>query len=159
MNARFRVSIVGICIASLLSGCGSVTSGIAFSPPPGWTGTPAVFGHFQMWMKNGQQRDSAQILMLVKGSSSQTAANLTDLPPQYNRNMTMVKHGPVTMCGTQSGEQYTALGEGRDHKQMRIEMTTTVIGSDRYTAMYLRPAAMTPDAQAETAIHSLCPVK
>jgi hypothetical protein len=161
MNARllFGLPIVALCIAVLLTGCGSVTSGIAFSPPAGWTGTPAIFGRFQMWIKSGQQRDAAQILMLVKGRASDIHADFTNLPPQYSQNVTVYKHGPVTMCGTQNGEQFVAQGEDKNRKREQIEMTTTVIGDDRYVAMYLRPMTTPADTQAETAIHSLCPLK
>jgi hypothetical protein len=159
MNARFRLPIVALCVAAVLAGCGSVASGIAFSPPAGWTGTPALFGRFQMWMKSGEQKDTTQILMLFKGDPSQTPASFKDLPPQYDKNVTMLKRGPVTMCGTQNGEQFIGQGEDKNHKRSRIEMTTTVIGNTRYVAMYLRPSSTPADAQAEAAIHSLCPVK
>lgn len=118
-----------------------------------------MFGRFQMWMKSGQQKNTTQILMLVKGSASDTHANFNTLPPQYNKNVTVLKRSPVKFCGTQAGEEYIAQGEDQNNRRSQIEMTSTVIGNDRYIAMYLRPAAMTPDAQAESAIHSLCPVK
>jgi hypothetical protein len=159
MIARFRLPIVALCVAGALAACGSVTSGIAFSPPAGWTGTPAMFGRFQMWMKSGAQKDSTQLLMLVKGNTSDTRADFNMVPPQYNKDVTVLRRGPVKMCGTQDGEQIIARGKDRNNKPSEIEMTTTVIGSDRYIAMYLRPQAMPADTQAESAIHSLCPVK
>jgi hypothetical protein len=112
-----------------------------------------------MWMKSGAQKDSTQLLMLVKGNTSDTRADFNMVPPQYNKDVTVLRRGPVKMCGTQDGEQIIARGKDRNNKPSEIEMTTTVIGSDRYIAMYLRPEAMPADTQAESAIHSLCPVK
>jgi hypothetical protein len=158
MNARFRISIVALCIAALLGGCASVTSGLAFAPPSGWTGTPAMFGHLQMWMKSGQQKDTTQMVMLVKGDAKNTHSDFSAVPSQYSRNTNVISRGNVKLCGTQQAEQLVAEGTDRDGKRSRIEMVSTVIGSDRYIAMYVRPASMPADATAESAIHSLCPL-
>lgn len=158
MNARFRMPIVTLCIAGVLAGCASVTSNIAFRPPAGWIGTPAMLGRLQMWIKSGQQKDSMpQMLMLVKGNKSDTHADFNNLPPQYSKNLHVLRHGNMKLCGTQPAEQFVAQGTDNNGKRAQIEMTTTVIGKDRYVAMYIRPVSMAADPQAETAIHSLCP--
>lgn len=158
MNARFRISIVALCIAGMLAGCGSVTNGLAFSPPSGWTGTPAMFGHLQMWMKSGQQKDTTQMVMLVKGDAKNTHSDFSAVPSQYSKDTNVVSHGSIKLCGTQQAEQFVAEGTDRNNQRSRIEMVSTVIGSDRYIAMYIRPVSMPADASAESAIHSLCPL-
>lgn len=160
MNARFRLPIVALCVAFVLAGCGSVTQGITFAPPAGWTGTPAMFGRFQMWMKNGKQKDSTQLLMLVKGDAKNTHGDLTNLPPQYSKDLKVIKQGKTSMCGgAQPGEQLVAQGTDQNGKRSQVEMTSTVIGNDRYIAMYIRPVDMHPDPQAESALNALCPTK
>ncbi len=152
--------IVGVCIIGLFSGCGSVTQGIAFQPPAGWTGTPAMFGRFQMWMKSGQDKNSTQILMLVKGDASNMRGDLTNLPPQYSSDLKFVKRGTTQLCGgTQTAEQLAAEGTGRNGRRSQVDMISDVIGTQRYIAMYIRPISMAPDPQAESAIHSLCATK
>ncbi|HET9096501.1 MAG TPA: hypothetical protein VFN37_07550, partial [Candidatus Baltobacteraceae bacterium] len=123
MNTRFRLPIVALCVAFVLAGCGSVTQGIKFAAPAGWTGTPAMFGRFQMWMKNGQQKGSTQLLMLVKGDAKNTHGDLANLPPQYSKNLKVLKKGTVSMCGgTQPGEQLVAQGTDADRNGTRSEI-------------------------------------
>jgi hypothetical protein len=154
------MSIVALCIAGVLAGCGSVTQGIAFQPPAGWTGTPAMFGRFQMWMKSGQNKDSNEILMLIKGDASSMHGDLTNLPPQYSSNLKVVKHGNTRLCGgSQPAEQVVGEGTDKNGKRSAVEMMSSVIGTQRYIAMYVHPFGMAPDPQAESAIHSLCPTK
>lgn len=160
MNARFRMSIVALCIAGVFAGCGSVTQGIAFQPPAGWTGTPAMFGRFQIWMKSGQSKDSNQILMLIKGDPRHMHGDLTNLPPQYSSNLKVVKSGTTRLCGgTQQAQELVGEGTDKNGKRSAVEMTSDVIGADRYIAMYIHPLGVRPDPAAESAIHSLCPTK
>lgn len=119
-----------------------------------------MFGRFQMWMKSGKQKDTTQLLMLVKGDAKNVKADLNDLPPQYNKDLKVLKQGHASMCGgTQPGEQLIAEGNDRNGKRSQIEMSSTVIGNNRYIAMYVRPSGMRPDSQAESALNSLCPAK
>jgi len=161
MKTRFRLSIVALCIAGVLAGCGSVTNGLAFQAPTGWTGTPAMFGRLQMWVKSGKDKGSTQIVMLVKADAKNTKSDFTLIPSQYGngKDMKMLSHGDTKLCGTQPAEQFVGEGTDKDGKKSRIEMVSTVVGSDRYVAMYMRPAVMSADPMAESAIHSLCPEK
>lgn len=119
-----------------------------------------MFGHFQMWMKSGQQKDTTQVVMLVKGDPHSTGSVFSDVPAQYGGNdLKVVKRGNIKLCGTQPAQQFIAQGTDKNGKRSAVEMTSTVIGQDRYVALYIRPAAMPADTQAESAIHSLCPVK
>ena len=160
MNARFRMSIAALCITGVLAGCGSVTGGTAFQPPAGWTGTPAMFGRLQMWVKAAKTKgEIPQMLMLIKGDKNSMKADFTDVPPQYAKNTKIVKQGTTKICGgSQQADQFIGEGTSSDGKKSEIEMISTVIGKERYLAMYIRPQSLAADAQAETAIHSLCPV-
>jgi hypothetical protein len=159
MNARFRLSIVALCIAAILAGCGSVTNGLAFQPPSGWTGTPALFGHMQAWVKSGQQKNSTQFVMLVKGNAQNTKSDFDAVPSQYAKNTNVISRGSVKLCGMQPADQVVAEGTDRDGRRSHIEMVSTVIDRDRYVAMYIRPVNLPADASAESAIHSLCPLR
>jgi hypothetical protein len=159
MKTRSVISIVALCVAGTLTGCGSVTSGLAFQPPSGWTGTPAMFGHLQAWVKSGDQKGSTQMVMLVKGNANSTHTGINEVPSQYSKNTNVVQRGDVKLCGTQPAQQEIAEGIDRDGKKSRIEIISTIIDKDRYIAMYIRPAALPADAAAESAIHSLCPLR
>jgi hypothetical protein len=159
MNARFRFSIVALCFAGALAGCGSVTTGTAFQPPAGWNGTPALFGRAQVWFKQGQDKNTSQFLVLIKGDAKTTHSDFNEVPPQYSKTTNVIQQGKIKMCGSQPGQQMIAEGTDKDGHKNRIEMTSTVIGADRYVAMYIRPVAVAADTQAESAIHSLCPMK
>lgn len=119
-----------------------------------------MFGRFQLWMKPGQQKDSPQMLMLIKGDASKMHGDLTNLPPQYSSNLKIVKKGKTSLCGgSQEAEQLVAEGSDKNGKRSQVEMMSDVIGRDRYIAMYIRPIETSADPQAESAIHSLCPTK
>lgn len=119
-----------------------------------------MFGRFQLWMKPGQQKDSPQMLMLIKGDASKMHGDLTNLPPQYSTDLKIVKKGSTRLCdGSQDAEQLVAEGSDKNGKRSQVEMMSDVIGTQRYIAMYIRPVAVPADAQAESAIHSLCPTK
>ena len=100
------------------------------------------------------------MLMLIKGDANSMHGDLTNLPPQYSTNLKVIKQDNAKICGgLQPAQELVAEGTDKNGKRSQVEMTSAVIGKDRYIAMYLRPLGMRPDAQAETAIHSLCPTK
>jgi hypothetical protein len=96
--------------------------------------------------------------MLVKGDAKNTHSDFSAVPAQYSKDTNVVSRGSIKLCGTQQAEQFVAEGTDRNNQRSRIEMVSTVIGADRYIAMYIRPASMPADASAESAIHSLCPL-
>ena len=158
MNARFRLPIVALCFAGILAGCGSVTQGTQFQPPNGWTGTPSIFGRAQIWIKGGKDKNSSQFLMLIKGDPKNTHANFEDVPQNVAKDMKVISHGDTKLCGSQPAQEFRGEGTDRDGQRSMVEMTSTVIDNSRYVAMYIYPVNLHPDAEAETAIHSLCPV-
>ena len=158
MISRFRLSIVALCIAGMLAGCGRVTNDLAFQAPAGWSGTPAMFGRIQAWVKPNKDKSGMQMVMLVKGDASKKAPDVAIVPSEYSKDIHIISRGSTKLCGTQPAEQSVAEGTSKDGPS-RIETISTVVGTDRYTAMYIRPAKMAPDKMAEAAIHSLCPLK
>jgi hypothetical protein len=158
MNGRLYLSIAVLCVCGVMTGCASVTQGTKFQPPTGWTGTPSIFGRAQMWMKTGKTKDEMQFLMLVKGDPNKMHTDFSSVPSNVATDMKDVSQSDVKFCGTQPGQEFRAIGTDKNGKRSQLDMTTAVIGNDRYMAMYIRPAAGPVDAQAETAIHSLCPL-
>jgi hypothetical protein len=147
-----------ICIA-LLAGCGSPGADTAFKAPNGWKSTPGMFGRFQMWITGNSESDR-QIVMLVRGDNN---SNFNDTTTFGNtRNMTGVTHRAITLCGSQRADSFTGRGEGGSGSKRvaeTVEGVVTTIGNSKYAALYIRPAGMQADAQAESALHSLCPLK
>lgn len=159
MNARFRMSIVALCIAGALAGCASVTQGIQFQPPTGWSGIPSIMGRFQMWFKPGSKKGNGQFLLLVKANAKDKSTDFNQIETStQTKDVKVLSHGPAKFCGTQAGEQYRAEGTDSQGIKMSVDMTSATIGDDKYVAVYVHPASMAADRQAETAIHSLCPL-
>lgn len=158
MNQLFRVLAAVVCVVALAA-CGSPSSDIAFKAPNGWKSTPGMFGRFQMWMTGGSDADR-QIVMLVRGDQSTSITQSETF--SGTRNISDLKRDTITLCGSQKADHFTGVGEhATSSKTAResFEGVVTSIGSAKYMAFYMRPAGMQPDAQAEAALHSLCPLK
>jgi hypothetical protein len=157
MNLLVRSIAAAICIAAF-AGCGSPGADIAFKAPNGWKSTPGMFGRFQMWIAGSSEADR-QVVMLVRGDQNTTSESAA---LSGERDMHDVKHDKIVLCGSQPADHFTATGERRTNtKTVReaVEGITASIGTSKYIALYMRPAGMQADAQAETALHSLCPLK
>jgi len=114
-------------------------------------------GRAQVWFKSGKGKGQMQLLMLMKMDPNKTDFN-TITSSSQTKDLKQVSKKNVKFCGTQAGQEYAAVGTGNNGEKTNVEVTTTRIGNDQYAAIYVRPASLTPDRQAETAIHSLCPV-
>lgn len=153
------MTLASVCIAAALSGCSSPAQGTSFQPPIGWKSTPGMFGRLQMWM-SGEDRQHRQILMLVRGDSRMTTEQLNASSPSGARGMRDVKRDTIAICGGRHAEHFTGRGEGgtgSNREQQQIEGVTTEFGDAKYLAIYIRPVAQPADAQAESALRSLCP--
>jgi hypothetical protein len=121
-----------------------------------------MFGRMQLWM-NGDSASDRQILMIVRGDKSMTAADIrsSSSPLGGTQGMHNVKQKPVKLCGgSQQGQYFTGQGEGGSGSTrvpQQIEGMMTTIGDSKYFALYIRPASMKPDVQAENSLYSLCP--
>jgi hypothetical protein len=161
MNKRVLSALVAICIGSALAGCSSPVQDTAFQPPSGWKSTPGMFGRMQLWM-TGTNANDRQILMIVRGDKSMKTADLnsTSSPLGGTRGMQNVKRKTVTLCGSQRADYFTGQGEGgsgNNRVLQDIEGVSTTIGDSKYFAVYIRPAALKADTQAENSLYSLCP--
>jgi hypothetical protein len=148
-----------VCMTVLAVGCGSPGSDTTFRPPTGWNSTPGVFGRFQMWITGSAQADR-QVVILVRGDQN----TRIDDPQMFGttRGVHDVRHRAVKLCGSQPADSFTGRGEsvnGSNRVPESVEGVTTTIGSSKYIALYIHPMAMKPDAQAQTALRSLCPRK
>ncbi|MBC5811446.1 MAG: hypothetical protein GIW95_11445 [Candidatus Eremiobacteraeota bacterium] len=150
-----------------LAGCGgSPTDKLAFSPPKGWTATPAIFGA-QVWIKQHQDdnkgdKKDTEIVLLLK--VPQNAKTKTDDPfgpgdlgdNKYVRGANVKSVSTVHICGNHSARLFQARDTDAQSKDSATEMLFTTWGADRYLALYSRPHGVAPDPQAEAAIRSVC---
>lgn len=153
---RFLAAV--FCVAALAA-CGSPSSDIAFKAPDGWKSTPGMFGRFQMWMTGTSDTDR-QIVMLIRGDRNTTFSQSQTFSGA--RDMRDIKHDSITLCGSQKADHFSAEGEHTTNSKTTretFEGIMTSIGNSKYMAFYMRPAGVQPDAQAEAAIRSLCPLK
>lgn len=161
MKKRVLSALVAICIGSALAGCSSPAEGTAFQPPSGWKSTPGMFGRMQLWM-TGTDANDRQILMIMRGDKSMKTSDIstTTSPLGGTHGMQNLKRKTVTLCGSQHADFFTAQGEGGNGNNrvlQDIEGMSTTIGDSKYFAVYIRPAALKADAQAESSLYSLCP--
>lgn len=152
---RRGFSIIALLAVGLLAGCGSVSDGLAFHAPKGWSSTPSVLGRFQMWTKAGHGSDSTQMVMLVKGVGATNKQIFSRMNVSGN-SMRDVRVDTITICGHERASHFVGEGSSKTGATT-MEGVSVVTGGTRYIAMYMRPRSMRPDAQAEAAIHSLCP--
>ncbi|HET9391969.1 MAG TPA: hypothetical protein VFO29_00410 [Candidatus Rubrimentiphilum sp.] len=152
---RFIVPLLFACAA--LAGCGSVTSGIDFKAPAGWT-TFSLMGRFQMWMKPGPEKDKAQMVFLIRGQTADTM-DFKQIP-QAGSSIRNQKMSAIKICGNQRAQYVTAVGTSSNGGgDEALEMISAPVGDQSFLAMYIRPQSMKPDPAAETAIRSLCAAK
>jgi hypothetical protein len=121
-----------------------------------------MFGRMQVWM-NGDSASDRQILMMVRGDKSMTTSDIrnSSSPLGGTQGMHDVKQKVVKLCGgSQQAQYFTAQGEGgngSNRTRQQIEGMMTTIGDSKYFVLYIRPAAMQADMQAENSLYSLCP--
>ncbi len=152
---RYFLPLFFACAA--LAGCGSVTSGIDFKAPAGWT-TFSLLGRFQMWTKPSPDKNKAQMVFLVRGQT----VNTMDFKqiPQAGTAIHNQKQSTIKICGNQRAQYISAVGTsssgGGDEA---LEMISAPVGDQSFLSMYIRPQAMKADPAAEAAIRSLCAAK
>lgn len=155
MKQRLGFVAAAFCVVFAFAGCGSVTGNLDFKAPSGWTATPPIMGHMQMWIKRNQQKDNGEVVMLLR----EAASSKDDLfgNSQFTTNMRDVERKPATLCGNQPAIRLSATGTGKNGGDDAIEGYSTTVGDSRYATLYIRPVALPPDPAAETALRSLCP--
>jgi len=153
-----KTALIAALFASLaLAGCGSVTAGIDFKAPAGWSATPSILGRMQIWTKKAADNKDVDMLMLVRGSSNNI--DLKSIPQAGVGAITTEKQSTITICGDRKAQFYSGSASGHSGQKQTMEMVAATVGSDGYIAMYIHPQAEAADPEAETAIRSLCPVK
>ncbi len=116
-----------------------------------------MFGRFQMWI-NGSGQNDRQFVILVRGDQNMRLEDSQNI--SGTERMRDFKRNNITLCGSQKGEHFVGRGDSRSGStrvQETVEGVTTTIGDSKYAAMYIRPTAMRPDPQAQSALRSLCP--
>jgi len=110
------------------------TSDLAFQAPSDWTYGPSPGGG-EMWVKGCASHESI------------TALATETQPPQRQpgwKDIVICGVHPAVLMVAKSGQAWDVEGVG------------TTWGSERYIAVYVRPASVPPDPNAEAAIRSLC---
>jgi hypothetical protein len=142
-----------------LAGCGSVTSGLDFKEPAGWSSLPSAltFGRAQIWFKASSGKQP-QMVFLIRGKNADTM-NFKDVPQFGGSSVRNFKKSNITICGNTRAQYVTAVASDAKSGNEAMEMISAPVGDQTYLAMYMRPQAMKPDPAAETAIRSLCAAK
>ncbi len=137
-----------------LAGCGSVTSGLDFKAPAGWTATPSILGRMQLWIKKGSDNKQGQMVFLIRGQTANTM-NFKDLP-QAGTAIRDQKQSEIKICGNQRAQYMSGVGTSSKNGDQALEMVSAPVGNESYLAMYIRPQSQRADPEAEAAIRSLC---
>lgn len=124
-----------LALATLIGCNHEFTDNIAFQAPAGWVYSPA-FGHGAAWAKGG-------------GSRELIMAQSTDSPLPTGRHPGWKD---ISICGNHPA----VLMLQRNEPNELWEGVSTTWGRKRFMAIYVRPANVAPDPQAEAAIRSLC---
>jgi hypothetical protein len=151
-----RAIAAALFASAALSGCGSVTAGIDFKAPAGWTATPSILGRMQMWTKKSADNKDVDMVMLIRGSST---IDLKNIPQAGVGTITTEKQATITICGDRKAQFMSGIAAGHSGQKQTMEMVSATVGQDGYMAVYIRPQAEPADTEAETAIRSLCPAK
>jgi hypothetical protein len=151
-------AIAAVLLASAaLAGCGSVTNGIDFKAPAGWTSTPSILGRMQAWMKKARDNKQDEMVFLVRGSN--TNVDIKNIPQAGLGSISMAKQTTITICGNQKAQFVSGVGSGHGGQKQVMEMVSATVGQDGFVGMYLRPVSDPADPAAEAAIRSLCAAK
>ncbi len=149
---RSLAAVFSACLA--LTGCGSVTQGINFKAPAGWTATPSILGRMQVWMKKAADNKQDEMVFLIRGET--TNVDLKTLPQTGMGAIKAQKQAMITICGNHRAQYLSAIGSGHNGQPQAMEMVSAPVGDQRFLAMYIRPQSDPGDPAAETAIRSLC---
>ena len=152
-----RAIVAALFASAALSGCGSVTAGIDFKAPAGWTATPSILGRMQAWTKKAADNKDVDMIMLIRGSGSNI--DLKNIPQAGVGTISTVKQSTIAICGDRKAQFLTGSASGHTGQKQTMEMVSATVGQDGYIAMYIRPESEPADPAAEAAIRSLCPVK
>jgi len=132
----FKPILVTACLCALAIGC-SFNSPL--KPPPGWTGTPSVFG-----IQGFKSPDGTQEILMDHPQGAGVSHH------RKGENWT-----PIRICGNHYAELIVGRGT-HDGKDMRMEAVFTNWNGQRVVAMYARPYGSPADPGAEKSIRSLC---
>lgn len=142
-----------VAVVALFAGaaCASVQSQSNFQPPPGWTGSPSLFGRVQIWTNKEDGR--VHTLMVVKGDAGRS--DILYNPQLALNTMHDVTRDTIKVCGGRTAEHYRGV---KSNGAIIEGVAVRGAGRARYAALYMRDSAKTPaDPEAERALRTLCP--
>lgn len=152
-----KILFAAVVASFVLAGCGSVTQGLDFKAPAGWTATPSILGRMQVWVKKAADNKRDQMVFLVRGET--TTMDLRTVPGAGFGTIQSQKQSTITICGNRRAQYLAATASGRSGDAQAVEMIAAAVGNQNYLAMYARPNSTPADPEAEAAIRSLCAAK
>ena len=142
--------------ACALASCGGLTKspadGLTFAAPHGWRSSPGIMGMAQFWVGPNDQ-----MLMLFKTprdwteSEAFTSADMKDVHIELQRS--------ISICdGSRQATYIKAVATSkRTNDDSNDEMMIAKAPDSTYVALYAYPIGVVPQAEAEAALHELCP--
>jgi len=155
-HARRLATALAVFAAATLAACSSPSSSITFQPPNTWHPSASILGLGQIW----KSPDRQQVLLLMK---LPVPMNVKDaIKTASVQDAKVEKQEQIKICGDQPAIYLMATGTSnfngtKQPGQMDMIMSST--GGATYMALYARPEHQTADAEAESAIRSLCEKK
>ncbi|MDQ2991735.1 MAG: hypothetical protein M3R30_02795 [Candidatus Eremiobacteraeota bacterium] len=160
---RLYAAACGLVFAAALAGCGSTTDSLDFKVPTGFESKMNTFV-VSVWTK-GDKSSPDQLIVLFKSpvkSSKDVNVNSFDTGSISSsggmKNTTVQSKQQINICGDHPALLVKATGtsEQAKGKEMDVEMLFTSWDGTIYMAMYGYDHKTTPDAEAESAIKSVC---
>lgn len=152
-------AMLSLALLAFAAGCSfkSPAEGLDFKAPSGWKTTPSIMG-MQMWMKEGTR--DGQVLMLFNHSGGKVKS-LNDFDmrtvPVTGKGGRVTSEQPIRICGNHQPAKYFSMSGETNGKPTIAEVVVTLYDRDNlFLSVYSRPKTAQPDAQAETALRSLC---
>ena len=130
---------IGLIVLTMMVSCAAHSD---ITPPPGWTGTPNIFGFHVQVFRNPQ--DLRQSIMVTR-----------PLNPRPTSHPAKEKWTPMKICGNHPAMlmQQRAVLSGQDTQMDGVDTSWNGV---RVMAMYARPYGTPADPEAEKSIRSLC---
>lgn len=156
---RLLQSGVAALVVFATAGCAlnaSPADGLRFAAPPGWHSSPGIMGFMQFWRPAVGHHEA---LILFKSPKPVKMSDLVTQPGVDDslKSATIERRESIVICDRQPATYMEARGTSSRGDESRVEMVMTNLRGNTYFAMYVRPAAASPNQMAEAALRELCP--
>jgi hypothetical protein len=134
----------------------SPADGLRFAAPPGWQSSPGIMGFMQFWRP---QANDHEALILFKSPKPIQVSDVVSQPGVGDtlKSATVERRESILICDRQPATYMEARGTSSRGEESRVEMVMTNLRGNTYFALYVRPAAASPNPMAKAALRELCP--